>query len=140
MQGSKVALRWMFVSLFMIAGLTVLTFIEQQGLNARISDQVGWSMTVHIASVLAFFFCIGLHEIFQQETRNKMAVQTQDLAQAHAQLEAAQTYQDNVVASVSHELRTPMNAILGFNDLLQVEIKHPQALQISEYILSLIHI
>lgn len=137
MQGRQAALRWMFVSLFMIGGLTVLALFEQPGLNAWNvwnANHVGWSMAVHIASVLAYFMCIRLHEIFQHENREKMAVQTRELEEAHAQLEAAQAYQDNVVASVSHELRTPMNAILGFNDLLQLEIKHPQALQISEYI------
>ena len=134
MQGRQAALRWMVVSLVMIAGLAALTYSRHQGQNMAATSNVWWSMVVHMASVIGYFFCIGLHEIFQNEAHSKLAVQNKALEEAHEQLEAAQTYQDNVVASVSHELRTPMNAILGFNDLLQGEIKHPKALQISEYI------
>ena len=42
-----------------------------------------------------------------------------ELGQAHRQLEAASQHKSEFLANMSHELRTPLNAIIGFSEVLK---------------------
>jgi signal transduction histidine kinase len=42
-----------------------------------------------------------------------------DLGQAHGELEAASQHKSEFLANMSHELRTPLNAIIGFSEVLK---------------------
>ena len=49
----------------------------------------------------------------------ELAALAQALKEANLAVESAQKTKSAFLAKMSHELRTPMNAIMGFNDLLQ---------------------
>jgi signal transduction histidine kinase/ActR/RegA family two-component response regulator len=134
--GRRAALNCLGVSLLMIGSLLALTLFRPDWLGSLAdASHVGLSLGFHVTALLTIFQSIWLFDLMQQERCEQLEVQTRESEHAHAALETAQGYKDNVVASVSHELRTPMNAILGFNELLQAEINHlPAALQISDHI------
>jgi signal transduction histidine kinase len=54
-----------------------------------------------------------------QELRNHMTL----LEERNEQLRAATAAKDQFLAVVSHELRTPVNAIMGYGEILDLEIK-----------------
>lgn len=138
MHGQKAALKLVMASLLMIGVLLTMSLYNPSQLGPlgqqAASEQALWSLGIQVVALVAMFFCIVLFELLQQRRHQEMVLRTEQLEGAHTALASAKAYQDNVVASVSHELRTPMNAILGFNDLIQTDIRDPQALKISEHI------
>ena len=65
---------------------------------------------------------ISLTLIYQGFSNKAIAVikvRNDELEVKRQELQAISDIRDQFIASVSHELRTPMNAIMGFNDLLQ---------------------
>jgi signal transduction histidine kinase/DNA-binding NarL/FixJ family response regulator len=57
----------------------------------------------------------------QQEIRDREKVQL-ELERAKKAAESANRAKSEFLANMSHEIRTPMNAILGFSELLEIEI------------------
>lgn len=64
-----------------------------------------------------------------QERTRALVQQSDALARARDEAEAASRAKSDFLSSMSHELRTPMNAILGFSQLLALEALSPEQKQ-----------
>lgn len=60
-----------------------------------------------------------IYQGFSNKAIAEIKVRNDELEFKRQELQAISDIRDQFIASVSHELRTPMNAIMGFNDLLQ---------------------
>ena len=60
-----------------------------------------------------------IYQGFSNKAIAEIKVRNEELEAKRQELQAISDIRDQFIASVSHELRTPMNAIMGFNDLLQ---------------------
>ena len=60
-----------------------------------------------------------IYQGFSNKAIAEIKVRNEELEAKRQELQAISDIRDLFIASVSHELRTPMNAIMGFNDLLQ---------------------
>ena len=52
--------------------------------------------------------------------------------QAQIQAENANAAKSNFLFNMSHDIRTPMNALLGYNQLLEKELTDPQLMHYQE--------
>ena len=60
-----------------------------------------------------------IYQGFSNKAIAEIKVRNDELEVKRQELQAISDIRDQFIASVNHELRTPMNAIMGFNDLLQ---------------------
>ena len=58
------------------------------------------------------------------------------LAKALIEAEAANVAKNEFMSRMSHELRTPLNSVLGFAQILQIELQSPEELEMIGYIIT----
>ncbi len=74
-----------------------------------------------------------------QENRLKLEIEERklmefELTTAKEKAEESDKLKSSFLANISHELRTPLNGILGFTEILKMEVKDPSLMEIIEYI------
>jgi signal transduction histidine kinase/CheY-like chemotaxis protein len=117
-----------------IIGLLVSILTHYQ----LLPDNTPLSKTHEIYAFFVYFVTasslIALTLIYQGFSHKAIAeikLRNQELEAKRQELQSILDIRDQFIASVSHELRTPMNAIMGFNDLLQeTQTKNPKASEI----------
>jgi len=87
-------------------------------------ELVWWSLSNHIMLALSVLVLPLFYEYMLSKSLRQSQQRQQELLLKRAQLLRAQTHKNSFIAALSHEMRTPMNAILGFNDLLQQQLAH----------------
>ncbi len=96
------------------------TEAEQRQLTRALMTDLGAGALGLGAGVFALYLA---RVAIQHQSREKQLVE--------AKLVAERSSKEKTVflANMSHEIRTPMNAILGFSELLELEVRHPKQRQ-----------
>lgn len=80
------------------------------------------------AAVLAMILLLCGFLLMKKE-REKSRVQQKILEETAAAAEAANKAKSAFLFNMSHDIRTPMNAIIGYADLAEQQLKHPEKLR-----------
>lgn len=123
LQGFRALRVWMVLILLTILGLKL--GIDRGWLlpTVRIGPEgVLWALSNHMLAVLTLVFVVLIYDLNHRQQHEDLEQRNEELRRVHQALMRAQALKDEFVAAVGHELRTPMNAILGFNGVLQREL------------------
>lgn len=136
LRGPKVSLLWISLIELSTLGMMLATQHGWISGHANIStDGVPWALVNNALALTQLMFAVVLYHHLHALQMKELDQRTRELQSTHHELVQAQAHKDEFVAAVGHELRTPMNAILGFNGVLQAELAdRPEQLEVVEHI------
>jgi signal transduction histidine kinase len=114
---------WLLVVLAVQAGMAALSF---WGIGEVFELSVAYvtsSLTTYVAVTLLMIIVPLIYDTLYKKAIAASRSYQQTLEKTREELEHTLQMREHFIATVSHELRTPMNAILGFNALLQSKLK-----------------
>ncbi len=98
---------------------------EQRLVNWNSFAIIFTGVIIGVVCVMFVFFIVTFNASLTRQVNDS----TKKLVQQNAELEKAYAAKNLFLANISHEYRTPLNAIIGFTEVAQSEIKDPQSLQ-----------
>ena len=123
LQGYRALRLWMVLILLTIVGLKL--GVDRGWISPSVQAGpagVPWALANHLMAVLTLVFAVAVYDTIHRRQLGDIERRNAELRRLHQALIEAQAHKDAFVAAVGHELRTPMNAILGFNSVLQREL------------------
>lgn len=125
--GMRASLFWLLAVLAGMAGMAAASWLGYVPTPYHVTPANGWwSLTNYMVITLM----LGLLPMLYADLYNKALFKSRqrqtELLDKQAELLRAQDQKNRFIAALSHEMRTPMNAILGFNDLLQLHAPTPR--------------
>jgi signal transduction histidine kinase/DNA-binding response OmpR family regulator len=145
--GKRAFLLWLLVVLVCFVGMAAATWLGYVPALYHATPANGWwSLTNYMAITLMMVLLPLLYADLYNKALSKSRQRHTELLDKQAELLRAQEQKNRFIAALSHEMRTPMNAILGFNDLLQLHAPTPrvqalvsQVRQSGDHLLTLIN-
>ena len=129
--GIRAALFWLLVVLLCMAGMAAATWLGYFPSPYPATLETGWwSLSNYIVITLLMVLLPMLYADLYNKALSKGRQRQTQLLDKRSELLRAQDQKNRFIAALSHELRTPMNAILGFNDLLQLQNPSPRTLEL----------
>ena len=100
--------------------MSVLTYLDVLPNNTPLNKtHEVYAFFVYFVTSSSLISLTLIYQGFSNKAIAEIKVRNDELEVKRQELQAISDIRDQFIASVSHELRTPMNAIMGFNDLLQ---------------------
>lgn len=136
LRGPRTALLWIGLIELGILGVMLATRLGWISDHSDISPAgVPWALVNNAVALADLMFAVLMYHHLHALQMKELNHRTRELQLTHRALVQAQAHKDEFVAAVGHELRTPMNAILGFNGVLQAELAdRPEQLEVVEHI------
>lgn len=115
--------------LLVISLLTYLNLLPENSPLTKTHEV--YAFFVYFVTASSLIALTLIYQGFSNKAIAEIKVRNEELEDKRRELQAILDIRDQFIASVSHELRTPMNAIMGFNDLIQEsQSNNPKALEI----------
>ena len=100
--------------------MSALTYLDVLPNNTPLNkNHEVYAFFVYFVTSSSLISLTLIYQGFSNKAIAEIKVRNDELEVKRQELQAISDIRDQFIASVSHELRTPMNAIMGFNDLLQ---------------------
>lgn len=112
--------------------ISVLTYLDVLPNNTPLNKtHEVYAFFVYFVTSSSLIALTLIYQGFTNKAIAEIKVRNEELEIKRQELQAISDIRDQFIASVSHELRTPMNAIMGFNDLLQSsQESNPKAMEV----------
>ena len=111
---------WTGVVIALQLVMSVLTYLDVLPNNTPLNKTHEiYAFFVYFVTASSLISLTLIYQGFSNKAIAEIKVRNEELEVKRQELQAISDIRDQFIASVSHELRTPMNAIMGFNDLLQ---------------------
>ena len=111
---------WTGVVIALQLVMSVLTYLDVLPNNTPLNKTHEiYAFFVYFVTASSLISLTLIYQGFSNKAIAEIKVRNDELEVKRQELQAISDIRDQFIASVSHELRTPMNAIMGFNDLLQ---------------------
>lgn len=129
--GIRRSIKVLMVCIAVFIGIAWLTANSQLPTHPDIpARDWAWYVLNYISLSLLIPYLPLQYKRIHAATRQRMEEQNQELQFTQNALLHEQKKMDEFIASASHEFRTPMNAIMGFNELLEEHLHDlPEALE-----------
>jgi signal transduction histidine kinase/CheY-like chemotaxis protein len=111
---------WTGVVIALQLVMSALTYLDVLPNNTPLNKTHEiYAFFVYFVTASSLISLTLIYQGFSNKAIAEIKVRNEELEAKRQELQAISDIRDQFIASVSHELRTPMNAIMGFNDLLQ---------------------
>ncbi len=123
---------WTVGIIFLLLVISILTYYKLLPENTPLTKtHEVYAFFVYFVTASSLIALTLIYQGFTNKAIAEIKVRNEELEEKRRELQAILDIRDQFIASVSHELRTPMNAIMGFNDLIQEsQATNPKALEI----------